>query len=171
MSPCASRGRWRAKLRAPPLASLQWLLDLVLVVLLAVTLVHALRLERALRALKRDRGSLDEVLAAFATSTHEAEAGIEKFRNMTEGARAQIARQAELGGALKDDLAFLIERGDRLADRMDGLVRTARPIVAEAARPALEALPALHAQSASGTDARPRSQAERDLLAALRATR
>jgi hypothetical protein len=60
------------------------------------------------------------------------------------------------GAALKDDLAFLSERAERLADRLDDQVRSARPVLAEA----------------EANDApRQRSQAERDLLKALRMTR
>jgi hypothetical protein len=61
---------------------------------------------------------------------------------------------------LKDDLALLIERGNRLADRLDQLVRAGRPLVSET--------PRLTVVSDSGaTQHRVRSQAERDLLKAL----
>lgn len=135
---------------------MQWPLELILVGLLAATLFHAIRLERALGALKRDRAALEDLIGGFNDSTRQAEAGIERLRASADGAGRQLARQLEAALALKDDLALLIQRGERLADRLDGQVRTARPLLAD---------PEL------AETARPRSQAERDLLKALRMAR
>lgn len=135
---------------------MQWALDLVLVGLLAATLFHAVRLERALGVLKRDRAALEDLIAGFNTSTRQAEAGIDRLRATADGAGRQLARQLETAGALRDDLALLTQRGERLADRLDGQVRAARPALA----------------GNDPADApRPRSQAERDLLKALRMAR
>lgn len=142
---------------------MEWALDVVLIVLLAATLFHAVRLERALGVLKRDRATLESLVAGFNASTRQAERGIERLRATADGAGQQVARQAEAAMALKDDLAFLTERGERLADRLDGLVRTARPLAAEAAMTA--------APEPETPDPRLRSQAERDLLRALRVAR
>jgi hypothetical protein len=73
---------------------------------------------------------------------------------------------------LKDDLLFLTERGERLADRLDLLVRAARPLASDplpepAPRPAER--PQSDATDPPGTHLR--SQAERDLLRALRMAR
>jgi hypothetical protein len=66
--------------------------------------------------------------------------------------------------SLKDDLALLIERGDQLADRLDALVHTGRPLAAETPRLTVVA-------GAEPGEPRVRSQAERDLLKALRMAR
>jgi len=63
--------------------------------------------------------------------------------------------------SLRDDLTLLTERGGRLADRMDALIRAARPLAAEPQR-----LTVVADQDAG--EPRVRSQAERDLLKALR---
>ena len=47
----------------------QVLLEVALVLLLAATLFHALRLERALGVLKRDRAVLEDLVAGFNEST------------------------------------------------------------------------------------------------------
>lgn len=143
------------------MADMESLLDIVLMVLLAATLFHAVRLERALGVLKRDRAELQELIANFNASTRQAEIGIEHLRGAAEGAGQQIARQVDAALALKDDLLMLIERGNGLADRIDTLVRAGRPIVGETPRLTV----------VSDTDVaqpRVRSQAERDLLKALR---
>jgi hypothetical protein len=144
---------------------MEWLLELFLIGLLAATLFHAVRLERALGVLKRDRATLEALVAGFNTSTRQAEAGIERLRAAADGAGRQIARQVDQATALKDDLAFLAERGERLADRLDSLVRTARPMAADPPRPAALA------EAEPVEEPRVRSQAERDLLRALRMAR
>lgn len=137
------------------MAGAEWLLEIVLVALLAVTLFHAVRLERALGVLKRDRSVLEGLVAGFNASTRQAESGIERLRAAADGAGAQVARRIDAARSVEGDLAFLIERGERLADRLDGLVRTARPMALEREPEAVDT-------------PRLRSQAERDLLKALR---
>lgn len=104
----------------------QFLLEIALLGLLAATLFHALRLERALGVLKRDRAVLEELVAGFNESTRAAEAGIERLRGATDGAGRQIARQIEQAQRLRDDLGFLSDRGEKLAERLEGGVRAAR---------------------------------------------
>jgi len=146
------------------MGGIQWLLEIALVGLLAATLFHALRLERALGVVKRDRVELETLVRSFNESTRQAESGVEKLRSAADGAGRHISRQIEAAAALKDDLSHLVERGERLADRMDSPVRIAR----EADSPVRRALEPEMAELAGP---RVRSQAERDLLRALRVTR
>lgn len=113
---------------------MDWVLEIALIVLLAITLFHALRLERALGVLRRDRSALEELVAGFNASTRQAEQGIERLRIAADGAGRQIARQVDAATGLKDDLLFLSERGEKLADRLDTLVRAGRAIGPEASR-------------------------------------
>jgi len=153
------------------MAGMEWLLEIALVGLLAATLFHALRLERALGVLKRDRAVLEDLVTGFNTSTRQAEAGIDRLRDAAEGAGRQVARQIEAASLLKDDLVFLIERGERLADRIDALVRSGRPLAAESARPAVAEPTRLPSIGTETAESRVRSQAERDLIKALRLAR
>jgi hypothetical protein len=169
---------------------MQWLLDAALAALLAATLFHAVRLERALGVLKRDRSALQDMVEAFNASTRHAEASVGRLQAAADGAGRQLAQQAEAAILLKDDLAFLTERGARLADSLDGLVRMARPLLADAPRPrALAPEPRAEPRSeprsepreamaeartaetrgaAEPDKSRTRSQAERDLIKALK---
>lgn len=136
---------------------MQWALDLVLIGLLAATLFHALRLERALGVLKRDRSALEALVAGFNASTRQAEHGIERLHAAADGAGRQVAKQMDAAAALRDDLQFLLERGEALANRLDGAVRTARARAAD-----------LPQADGVAEEPRVRSQAEQDLLRALR---
>ena len=173
---------------------LQWILDISLIGLLAATLYHAARLERALGVLKRDRSALEQLVRGFNASTHQAEAGVERLRDAVDGAGRQIARQIDAAAGLKADLVFLNERGEQLANRLDGLVRAGRPMTVDVPRRAepeyarqqareyayepshageamAEAPPASARQTEPADEPRLRSQAERDLMKALRIAR
>jgi hypothetical protein len=145
----------------------QILLEVALIGLLGATLFHALRLERALGVVRRDRAELEGLLRGFNESTRAAENGVERLRSSADGAGRHIARQIEAAANLKDDLVALIDRGERLADRMDNLVRASREPDPPPARH--YPMPERELPDSGGT--RVRSQAERDLLRALRVTR
>lgn len=145
---------------------MEWMLNVVLVGLLGATLFHALRLERALGVLKRDRAALEELASGFNDSTHTAEQATERLRLAADGAGRQIAQHIETALGLREDLRFLVERGDKLADRLELAVRAGRP-AGEGLTP-----PLAHSPTHAGAPGkRMRSQAERDLLKALRLAR
>ncbi len=144
----------------------QILLEVALIGLLAVTLFHALRLERALNVVRRDRVELDAMLRGFNDSTRQAESATERLRGAAEGAGKHITRQIEAAAHLKDDLVTLVNRGDQLADRIDGLIRAGRE---SEPPPRRYNTPEPELMETAAT--RVRSQAERDLLRALRVTR
>ncbi len=146
------------------MVAMEWTLEIVLVVLLGATLFHAIRLERALGVLKRDRASLESLVVGFNASTNQAESGIQRLRAAADGAGREIEAQLTRSVSLKDDLAFLTERGDRLADRLDTLIRAARPLMRERTEDKPQA--AAKAPAAAAT-----TQVERELLTALRMAR
>ena len=137
-------------------------LECVLVVMLAVTLLHAVRLERALGVLRGERAALGDAVATLESGTRQAESGIEQLRTAAENAGRQLARQVERAAALQDDLRFLHSRGESLADRMEALVRAGRGSVSR---------PAAAEPEPAETASRMQSQAERDLLRALQVAR
>lgn len=168
---------------------MEWTIELVLVVLLVATLLQAIKLERALGVLKKDRASLEALVSGFNASTHQAESGIQRLHAAADGAGRQIESQIARSVSLKDDLVFLTERGERLADRLDVQVRAAqalaperklpdRPssersaaVAAASAKPVRPAAPASVPDPVPGRQPAAFSQAELDLLAALRMAR
>jgi hypothetical protein len=166
---------------------MEWFLEVPLIVLLAATLFHAVRLERALGVLKRDRAALQTLVDGFNASSQAAEQGIGQLRAATDGAGRLLMRHIESAKTKQDDLTFLIERADSLADRLERLVRAGRPLAqdpiaqdpmaqdtmarkpmaAEPDRPAAPPPP----RSAAPPPHRPRSQAEQDLMRALNLAR
>lgn len=149
------------------MGGMDWLLEIALMALLALTLVHAVRLERALGLLRRDRTALGEAVAGFDSSTRQAESGLGRLHVMTQEATQQATRSIEGAVALKEDLAFLAKRGEDLADRLEQLIRAGRALDPARAREQPSA-PARAEQVRAAQDApRPRSKSERDLQQAL----
>jgi ABC-type transporter Mla subunit MlaD len=129
-------------------------LDIVVIALLAATLLYALRLQRSLAALRQDRGALERAALGFDDGARTVEAGLARLRQAADQLNEQLGR----AGALRDDLAYLTDRGEGLADRLDTLVRQGRPLAA-APEPVAAPAPA------------PRSRAERELAQALQGRR
>ena len=135
------------------------LLDGVVIALLVFALPLVLRLERRLAGLRQDRGALAAGAAGLTEATRMAEAASIRLRAAAEAGGRQVAESLAKAEPLRDDLKYLMERAETLADRLEGLVRVARPVTAEAASGA--------AATVTSATSSPASQAERDLLRAL----
>jgi len=103
---------------------LSLILDILLAVLLVITIGYAVVLNRRLGALRNNKEELLELSRGFVETTSRAESGIGELRSMTEILQERIDR-AE---SLRDDLVFLTERGNAAADRLEGVVRDARDL-------------------------------------------
>jgi hypothetical protein len=134
------------------MSPLEWGLQLVLLALLGAAIPFALRLERALREIRRDRAAMDGSAQGLGEAARLAGAAMVRLRASAELVGRQVAERTAAAEPLRDDLRYLIERAEALADRLEGLVRAGRPIAAEAPRAPEPAL---------------QSQAERDLLRAI----
>jgi len=102
------------------------ILDIVVILLLIPTIIYAIILNRRLTALRRSREELSKVVASFNEATMRAEAGIPKLKKATTEANHTLKDRVEKAQTLRDDLAFMIERAEELAGRLEGAVRAAR---------------------------------------------
>ncbi len=98
------------------------ILDLLVAALLAVTIGFAVVLNKRLGKLRQDKEALEKLAVTFGESTLRAEEGVETLKQTTE----ILQERLEKAQALKDDLAFLIERGDGTADNLENLIRATR---------------------------------------------
>ncbi|MGE3333813.1 MAG: DUF6468 domain-containing protein [Rhodospirillaceae bacterium] len=102
------------------------ILDIVVILLLVPTIVYAVILNRRLTALRKSRDELSKVVNSFNEATMRAEAGIPKLKKATTEANLSLKDRVEKAQTLRDDLAFMIERAEELAGRLEGAVRVAR---------------------------------------------
>jgi hypothetical protein len=139
------------------------ILDIVVILLLIPTIVYAVILNRRLTALRRSRDELSKVVNSFNEATMRAEAGIPKLKKATTEANTLLKDRVEKAQTLRDDLAFMIERAEELAGRLEGAVRSARsegvtahtsqaqPVNAPGTRNTYADVPARSAAPAAGT--------------------
>jgi hypothetical protein len=100
-------------------------LDVLVAVLLAATIIYGSLLNRKLGALRSNKAELDVLIQSFNDACMRAEAGVKTLRTATDEA-TRLQQYLARGQMLRDDLAFLIERGTVIADRLEGNVRSAR---------------------------------------------
>ena len=168
----------------------EWTLQGVVVLLLCLALPFVWRLDRRLAALRRERPALESGTAELGEAARQAERVLERMRRGAEEADRALSATLARAEPLGEDLRFLTERAGLMADRLEALVREARPLVVApaAAEPgpaaaaatwaeavpegaAMPERPSGHAVPAGNAQDVPRSQAERDLLRALRLAR
>jgi hypothetical protein len=130
---------------------LEWAVQITVIGLLAATLPMAWRLDRMLRAVRADRVALQQGAEGLGEASRTAEAALMRLRATTELAGRQVAERVAGAEAIREDLRYLVERAESLADRLEAAVQQARPL-AGAAAPATPTV---------------RSEAERELIRAL----
>jgi hypothetical protein len=108
------------------------ILDVLLAVLLLVTIVYAVILNNRLTTLRRDKKDLQKLTRTFGEITVRAEEGTAQLRATTEVLQDKITK-AE---TLREDLVFLVKRGNDTADALEVLVRSSRDDTAVAPRAA-----------------------------------
>ena len=106
---------------------LELALQALVVLLLAATLFYAVRLERALRAVKRDRTEYEDLIGNLRDSAQLVGDGIIRLKSAGETAGRELAARIEPAQTLANDLHFLIERAERTAARVEGLAKAKPP--------------------------------------------
>jgi hypothetical protein len=146
------------------------LLDVLIVVLLTLTIGYAIRLSGRLAALRKDRAELDAMATRFAEAAQRAENAIAALKTTSESAGKALDQAIAKAQGLRDDLAFMIERGEPLADRLSGAVAASmRPPAPREAAPRESAVRENPPQAASApAPARPpQLEPQRDVRRAL----
>jgi Domain of unknown function (DUF6468) len=102
--------------------------DGLIVALLLAALVLGLRLQQSLRGLRRGNGEMTQLIEALGRASGRAEAALDGLRQTAASTSERLARDVAGAQRLLDDLRFLSERGEQLADRLEEQIRRARPI-------------------------------------------
>lgn len=162
------------------------MLEALVAALLVATIVYAAILNRKLGRLRADRAEMEQQIARFVECTQRAETSIKHLKAVTDEASRSLQQPIDRAMAVRDELVFMIERGDTLSEKLSGRISAAREPRAPdahdtpAAAPGRKRNPRQAAPAHDGSTAPPgggdeelpgRSRAERDLLRALRDAR
>ncbi len=95
------------------------IIDLVLIVLLALVLFYAVRLNKQLRLLKSDSRGLESQLSEFSQATDSAQHAVMQLKTIGSAESERLKGLTERAGSTRDDLKYLLDRAERAADRME----------------------------------------------------
>jgi len=146
------------------------LIDGILIILLVATIFCAVSLSRRLSSLRSDKKNLEKLMGEFHHISEKADKSLTGIRATAEEVSRELAEANAKSRSMRDELAFLVERADRLAEKIatnsnDLLVGK------EADEKSLDNEPLDDPDNtASGIDFKDngQSQVERELLSALR---
>lgn len=140
------------------MANLEIIINILIIVLLIPTILYTYRLNKNLNAMRQNQDSLAKLVSALNDATFKAENSIPKLKSVTEHSSEGLKEVVENAKELKDDLTFINERADNLADRLEQVISDSRSIKPQ------------HGSAAhlSQSEENNRSQAEMELLKALR---
>ncbi len=144
------------------MANLELIINLIIIALLIPTIIYAYRLNNNLKVLRQNQNSLAQLVSALNEATFKAESSIPKLKSVTEHSSEGLKEVVDSAKELKDDLLFINERADNLADRLENVISTGRNLKTE------NVSQTKAATSQDQIDADARSEAEMELLKALR---
>lgn len=110
-------------------------LDGLLALLLVLSLGLGCKLHLALRRLRSDNADFDRLIGAIDAATDRARSALEGLKGSAGEAGERLSGDIGQAQRLLDDLRFLCERGERLADQLAGQIESGRmaPVRATAA--------------------------------------
>ena len=121
-------------------------IDVLVAILLAVTIFYAATLNRKLGRLRHSRADFEKLLAEFGSAAERAEASIAALKKNAGDRQADLLDKIKRAQALQEELAFILDRGDGLANQLDDLIRAGR----EKAKGDVGQTPATAAPGAAG---------------------
>jgi hypothetical protein len=157
-------------------------LDIILTLTVATGLIQVGRLIRSLADLRSGRMEMERFVREFNATVVRAEAGIKGLRQAARETGDDLERLVEKGSLLRDELHFLVESADQLAERLataatnaargepktPEFVKHADAAATDGKRADTKAESPPTADSSAKSSQQPVSRAEKELIQALR---
>lgn len=106
------------------------LLDILVAGLLLATIAFAWRLERRISLLRSEKAQFAQLMADFTHATARAEAGVRALEAAAADAGRGLEGLVARAHGLREDLVYMIERAEPIADRLAPAARTEAPAAA-----------------------------------------
>ncbi len=146
-------------------------INLMVILLLIPAIIYVYKLDKNLTLMRQNQKALLKLIEALNEATYKAENSIPKLKSVTESSSNDLKEVVDNAKELKDDLLFINERADTLADRLEDAIKTGRQLKdnPKMADNDFKPAPVETAKAANASDDISRSEAEMELLKALRA--
>lgn len=105
----------------------------VLALLLVVMIVASLRLDRALRYMRRDRGAFEDLVSNLAIANESAAVVIRALRAEADRVVLQVGERVTEADRMATDLSFLVDAADTAGSRLEARLREAHSVRGAAA--------------------------------------
>lgn len=102
------------------------ILDGMVALLLGVTIYYCGKLNKRIRVLQDSKSELAQLIMKFDESTQQATRSIHEIHSASKKINESIQAKLDKANYIADDLAFMIERGNKLADQMEGQISATR---------------------------------------------
>ena len=100
--------------------------DAIVALLLIATIGYSILLNRRLGMVRNDREKFEVLVRNLSTASQRAEAAVTNLRVTADDLSRRLDKKVEEAKALSDDLTYMIERGDTIADKLANQVRAGR---------------------------------------------
>jgi hypothetical protein len=107
-------------------------LDGLVAILLIATILFAIRLSARLSALRGDSGRLEKLISGLQVASARAEEAVSTLKSAAEDAGQRLQAAVDKAEVLKADIAFITERGNRAADRLEADLKVQRDLLVAA---------------------------------------
>ena len=151
------------------------IVDGAIIILLAITIIYAATLNAKLKKFRDIEGEFTKVIASFSESTAATEAMLSQVKSVANSGsgnvnRQQLNLQIQKAQELLDDLDFLVQRGEGVAEKLANSGSARQVYVPQTLTGAIDkSRQPARADAIYGDEPTGRSRAERELLVALKA--
>lgn len=100
------------------------MIDIFVAVLLISAIGYGIILNRRIVSLRRDQAKLERLASSFQQATKRAEVSVGKLKKAVQGSSEILNEGIDTAKRIREDLNFLVDRGEKLGDRLESSVRT-----------------------------------------------
>ncbi len=108
--------------------ALGFLLDIVILVLLAATIFYAVRLTRHLNQFRSNRQDMERLIRELSMQITRAQEGVSTLDEVSRTMGDELRTSITKGRALADELTIITEAGNNLASRLENLATRNRSL-------------------------------------------
>ena len=100
------------------------MIDIIVAILLISAIGYGMVLNRRIVALRRDQANLERLASSFHEATKRAEESVTKLKKTANSSSQILSEGIDAAARIREDLNFLVERGEKLGDRLEESVRS-----------------------------------------------
>jgi uncharacterized protein DUF6468 len=106
--------------------SLELISDIFITALLGVMITYSILLNRRLKKLRGNKNDVDNAIQQFDNAVSRAESSILNLKSLSETAEGSLLESIQQAQVLRDELAFMNERGEDIANKMEQKISESR---------------------------------------------